>query len=156
MVIQNGLKVLLLSIGLVFYFANPAVAGETEEEENIFHQLVLQISDNDPKRMTSVLNVAANVSRHYSGMGHEVGIRIVAINNGMHMLRADTSPVADRVRNFSKSMPNVEFIACGNTIDTMERLEGKRPKLIDDYEIAPAGVVAIIQAHEEGWTVVKP
>ncbi|MCG8493286.1 MAG: DsrE family protein [Sneathiellales bacterium] len=156
MVFQKEVMRLLLSVMLALSIANSAFAGETEEEENIFHQLVLQISDNDPKRMTSVLNVAANVSRHYSGIGHEVEIRIVAINNGMHMLRADTSPVADRVRNFSKSMPNVEFIACGNTIDTMERLEGKRPQLIDEYEIAPAGVVAIIQAHEEGWTVVKP
>ncbi len=124
--------------------------------EDGFHRLVLQISDNDPAKMTSVLNVAANVSRHYSGIGEEVEIKIVAINAGLHMLRADTSPVAKRVKSFGKSMYNVEFIACGNTVDSMARSEGKPPPLIAEYEIVPAGVVTLIEVDEEGFTLVRP
>lgn len=126
--------------------------------EDGIHRLVLQLSDNDPHKMMGVLNVAANVSRHYSGIGEEVEIRIVAFEAGLHLLRTDTAPgdVARRVRGFGMSMPNVTFVACGNTIDTMERLEGKKIPVIEHAEIVQTGVVALIEAHEAGWTVVRP
>ena len=62
-----------------------ASAGAMEK-----HKLALQISDNDAAKMNAVLNVAANVSRYYSGKGEEVEIEIVAFNAGMHMVRDDT------------------------------------------------------------------
>src|SRR5688572_14423821 len=79
------------------------------------HKLALQISDNAPDKMNAVLNVAANVSRYYSDKGEEVEIEIVAFNAGLHMLR-DTSPVKDRVANARKSLTNVSFKACKNTM----------------------------------------
>ncbi|MBO6548637.1 MAG: hypothetical protein JJ964_03335, partial [Rhizobiales bacterium] len=79
-----------------------------QAEEGV-HKLVLQVSDNEVAKMNAALNVAANVSRHYSSLGEEVDIKIVAFNAGLHMLRTDTSPVAKRISNFSLSMPNVTF-----------------------------------------------
>src|SRR3954452_25437788 len=82
------------------------------------HRLVLQVSDNDAEKMNAALDVAVNVSKFYSEKGEEVEIQIVAFNAGLHMLRQDTSPVKSRVSNFAKSMPNVSFVACQNTIDS--------------------------------------
>ena len=59
------------------------------EESFTDHRLALQVSDNDPQKMTTVLNVAANVTRHYESIGETVEIRIVAFNAGLHMLRTD-------------------------------------------------------------------
>lgn len=120
------------------------------------HRLALQISDNDPQKMNTVLNVAANVSRHYSDMGEEVEITIVAFNAGLHMLREDTSPVKDRLKSFEQSMPNVKFDACGNTIDGMTRKEGKAPPIFAMAEVVPAGVVTLMELNEAGWTVIRP
>ncbi len=85
------------------------------------HRLALQISDETPEKMNAVLNVASNVSRYYSEKGEDVEIEIVAFNAGLHMLRADTSPVKERVSGFRKSMPNVTFQACGNTMEAMAK-----------------------------------
>src|SRR6476469_11142916 len=93
---------------------NTAGAGEK-------HRLALQISDNDADKMNAVLNVAANVSKYYSDKGEEVEVQIVAFNAGLHMLREDTSPVKPRLASFSKSMTNVSFKACQNTIDSMAK-----------------------------------
>ena len=65
------------------------------------HQLALQISDNSAEKMTAVLNVAANVTKHYAERGEEVQVRIVAFNAGLDMLREDKSPVKERVANFA-------------------------------------------------------
>lgn len=120
------------------------------------HKLALQISDNDPEKMNAVLNVAANVSRHYAAKGEEVSIQIVAFNAGLHMLRDDTSPVKERLGSFASSMPDVSFKACGNTLDAMTKREGKPIKIIGNADLVPAGVVTLIELGEKGWTIVRP
>ncbi|MEJ8573045.1 hypothetical protein [Microbaculum marinum] len=120
------------------------------------HKLALQISDEDPQKMTAVLNVAANVSRYYSEIGEEVQIKIVAFNAGLTMLREDISPVRDRLTSFEQSMPNVEFLACDNTIQAIARKDGKAPPIVEMAEIVTAGVVTLIELDEAGWTIVRP
>lgn len=120
------------------------------------HKLVLQISDNDGQKMNTVMNVAANVSRLYAERGEEVDIKIVAFNAGLHMLRPDTSPVAERITNFSSSMPNVAFQACNNTREAMAKNSGKDVPLFEFAEVVPAGVVSIIELDEQGYTIVRP
>lgn len=120
------------------------------------HNLALQISDNDPDKMNAVLNVAANVARDYDKKGEEVEIQIVAFNAGLHMLRDDTSPVKERITGFRKSMTNVSFKACGNTIEAMSKREGKAVPLLPDIPVVPAGVTTLIELSEHGWTIVRP
>ncbi|MCB1491564.1 MAG: hypothetical protein KDJ77_07170 [Rhodobiaceae bacterium] len=124
--------------------------------EDGIHHLALQISDNDPQKMNTVLNVASNVSRYYTDKGEEIEIQIVAFNAGLHMLRADTSPVTDRIKIFTDSMPNVTFDACGNTLAAMTKNEGKEPPLLPGAKVVPAGVVTLIDLDEHGWTIVRP
>ncbi|HEU4659975.1 MAG TPA: hypothetical protein VFS63_04880 [Pseudolabrys sp.] len=120
------------------------------------HRLALQISDNDPAKMNAVLNVAANVSKYYSERGEEVEVQIIAFNAGLNMLRTDKSPVLKRLTSFKEGMPNVSFIACQNTLDSMTRKEGKQPQLISNATLVPAGVVTLMELAEKGWTVVRP
>lgn len=137
---------------LALAFVSPAAISAAEGA----HKLVLQISDNDPQKMNTVLNVAANVSKLYSERGEEVDIKIVAFNQGLHMLRSDTSPVLKRISGFSKSMTNVKFHACGNTKSAMERKSGKDVPILEFAEVVPAGVVTIMELSEQGYTVVRP
>jgi intracellular sulfur oxidation DsrE/DsrF family protein len=120
------------------------------------HRLALQISDDSPEKMNAVLNVAANVSKYYADKGDEVEIEIVAFNAGLNMLRTDKSPVLTRLKSFKQGMPNVSFIACQNTLDSMARHEGKQPPLVDNATLVPAGVVTLIELGEKGWTIVRP
>ena len=120
------------------------------------HRLALQISDDDPVKMRAVLDVAANVSRYYSGRGEDVEIVVVAFNVGLDMLLDDRSPVRERMTNFVKSMPNVSFIACGNTLDTLASKEGKRPPLMPGVSVAESGVAVLMDLSEKNWTIVRP
>lgn len=120
------------------------------------HRLALQVSDNDPQKMTTVLNVAANVTRHYESIGETVEIRVVAFNAGLHMLRIDTSPVLERLNAFEASMPNVSFAACGNTIAAMSKKENTDIPIVEIAEHVPAGVVDLMTLNEAGWTVIRP
>jgi uncharacterized protein len=127
----------------------PAVAMEK-------HKLALQISDDSAEKMNAVLNVAANVSKYYSDKGDEVEIQIVAFNAGLTMLRADKSPVLERLKSFKQGMPNVAFMACENTLEAVTRREGKEPPLVENATRVTAGVVTLIELGEKGWTIVRP
>ena len=138
-----------IALLVMIMISAPAVAGGS-------HKLVLQISDDSPQKMNTVMNVAANVSRHYAERGEEIDIKIVAFNKGLHMLRTDTSPVAKRLTNFAASMTNVKFQACGNTRSAMAKKSGKQVPLFEFAQVVPAGVVSIIELDEKGYTVVRP
>ena len=120
------------------------------------HKVVIHVDENDAKRMNLVLNNAANVSKYYRSKGEEVEIEIVTYGPGLHMLRADTSPVKDRIVPFAASYENISFRACGNTLNKMTKKEGKEPPLLDIAENVPSGVVHLIQRQEEGWSYVRP
>ena len=146
---RNVQKILVILLALVVGFPSAGFAQDP-------HKLVLQISDNDAEKMNSVLNVAVNVSKYFSEKAEEVEIQIVAFNAGVHMLRADTSPVKERLKSFGQSMQNVKFVACENTLDSMARSEGKRPALAENVAIVTAGVATLIELSEAGWTIVRP
>ncbi|WP_208988217.1 DsrE family protein [Labrenzia sp. VG12] len=140
----------------VIAFSALTMVTLTALAEDKVHKLALQITDNDPQKMNTVLNVAANVARHYTDMGEEVDIKVVAFNQGLHMFRADTSPVSKRMTSFVQSMPNVSFEACNNTLQTMVKKTGKDIQLLEGVEIVPAGAVALMELDIDGYTILRP
>jgi intracellular sulfur oxidation DsrE/DsrF family protein len=149
---ENAMPMMLRTLFAALLLLPLAFSGAQAAE----HKLALQISDNDPGKMNAVLNVAANVSKYYSEKGDEVEIQIVAFNAGLAMLRADKSPVLTRLKSFKQGMPNVTFMACQNTLDSMARNEGKEPPLVENATRVTAGVVTLIELGEKGWTIVRP
>ena len=150
---MNTIMRLCLAICLSVFASNAAVAGQAGDGVN---RLALQVSDNDPATLNKVLNVAANFARMQSENGKMYEIEIVAFNAGLHMLREDTSPVLDRVKNFSASIPDLQFSACQNTIDGMTKKEGKAPKLVDSAVVVPGGVGRLMQLDDSGYFVIRP
>lgn len=143
------LRALFAAILLLPFAVAPATAMEK-------HRLALQISDSEPAKMNAVLNVAANVSKYYSDKGDEIDIEIVSFNAGLNMLRADKSPVLDRLKSFKQGMPNVSFMACETTLADITRREGKEPPLVDNATRVPAGVVRLMELSAKGWPIIRP
>lgn len=130
----------------------PALAAEAKRE----HHIAFQVNDNNPARMTLALNNIVNVVRHYSEKGDQVEIEVVAYGPGLHMLREDTSPVKDRVKSMKASIPDLTFTACGNTIENMEKAEGKKIEIVPQAGVVQAGVVRLTELQEQGWTYIRP
>lgn len=139
----------LLSIA----FVASAVAADPRP-----HRLAIQVNQNDPQVMNLALNNATNVLEYYRGKNEEVEIDIVTYGPGLHMLRSDTSPVQDRLKRLKEmAFPSkVQFSACNNTRQGMEKTEGKAISVVSDATIVPSGVVRIMELQEQGWSYVRP
>lgn len=120
------------------------------------HHVAVQVNDNDPQRMNMALNNVNNLIAAYQAMGDEVEVQIVAYGPGLHMLRADTSPVAQRIALMALEHPNVTFQACNNTIQAMQRRSGAEVTLLPEAQIVPAGVVHLVSLQEQGWAYIRP
>ena len=124
------------------------------------HRVAIQVNQDDPAVMNLALNNAENVIEYYSGRGEDVDVEIVTYGPGLHMLRADTSPVKDRVTEIAgdkASFPaRIVFSACDNTRQNMAKREGHPIPIVPQATIVPSGVVRLMQLQEQGWSYVRP
>ena len=132
-----------------------ALASSALAADGKTHRVAIQVDQNDPAVMNMVLNNATNVIDYYRSKNEDVDVEIVAYGPGMHMLRADTSPVADRIKRL-KEMGKVQFSACNNTKQNMEKTEGHAISIVPEATIVPAGVVRLMELQEQGWSYVRP
>ena len=122
------------------------------------HRVVIQVDQNDPAVMNLALNNATNVIDYYRAKGQDVQVDLVTYGPGLHMLRDDTSPVKDRIKQLKDyAFPStVQFSACNNTKENMEKKEGKPVSIVSEAVIVPAGVVHLTELQEKGWTYLRP
>jgi len=156
---KNVIRFTATILTMMLFVASPASADHQEHVvsgQDGYHYLALQVSDNNPGTMNKVLNNALNITKNYQAEGQEIEIRIVAYNAGLHLLREDTSPVFERLKSFNESMPNVTFLACGNTIKGMTKNEGTPPPIVDYAEVVPGGIRELIDLAEAGWVIIRP
>ena len=122
------------------------------------HHIVIQVSQSDPDSMNLALNNMQNAIKYYSGKGEKIAVEIVAYGPGLNMLREDTSPVKDRIKEMKASNigPEIHFSACHNTQMAMEKKEGHPIPIIPVAVVVPAGIVRLTQLQEQGWSYVRP
>jgi intracellular sulfur oxidation DsrE/DsrF family protein len=122
------------------------------------HRIAIQVDQNDPAVMNLALNNATNIIQYYRDKGETVDVDIVTYGPGLHMLRADTSPVQDRIKALKDlAFPSkVQFSACNNTKEGMEKKEGHAIEVLTEAVIVPSGVVRLMELQEKGWSYVRP
>jgi intracellular sulfur oxidation DsrE/DsrF family protein len=143
-----------MMITFVLASAAPAVGAEPAplpDKPFAEHRIVLQLSDNDPKKQSLVISVAYNLLKLYDP--DKVAIEVVAFGPGIDLLFPDN---ANRQRIESLVAQGVKFDICLNTVDTIERDTGKRPQYIEAATPVQVGVGQILSLTENGYTLVRP
>jgi uncharacterized protein len=142
--------IVLLSIALVS-------AGSAADAPKP-HHIAIHVDQNDPQVMNLALNNATHVIEYYRAKNEDVDVDIVTYGPGLHMLRADTSPVQDRIKRLKDlAFPGkIQFSACNNTKQGMEKAEGHAIAILPDATIVPSGVIRLMELQEQGWSYVRP
>lgn len=139
--------------GLLLLAACAASPASTAKKPD--HKVIVQVNENDPAKLTLALNNVANLYSYYQEKGEPLEIEVVAYGPGLHLFRDDTSPVKARLATL-KDTYDLTYSACGNTMQNMEKAEGKKLTLIKDVQVVPAGVTRIVELQEKGWSYIRP
>ena len=138
---------------LIAFAATPVRAQQAPLQDKPFaeHKIVLQLSDNDPRKQGMVISVANNLMKFYDP--DKVAVEIVAFGPGIDLLKPD-NPVRKQVESLVAQGARVDI--CLNTVDTLERETGKRPEFIAAATPVQVGVAQILFLTENGYTLVRP
>lgn len=115
------------------------------------HFIALQLSDSDPKKERLVLSVASNLQKAYGQ--DKIAVEVVAFGPGIDLLRETNE---NRALVDSLVSQGVRFDVCGNTLDTIERETGQRPKINPHAVEIQVGVERLLFLSESGYTIVRP
>ncbi len=94
-------------------------------------------------------------SAHYHSRNETLSIEIVGYNAGVHMFRADTSPVRELLARLHALNPQARFIVCEATKLGMERVEGRQVPLFEGVDLVPNGPAHLIERQEIGWAYIR-
>lgn len=120
------------------------------------HKVAIQVNENNPATMNLALNNAMNIINYYKKKGETVDVAVVTFGPGLHMFRADTSPVKQRVAQMALENQNLSFHACANTQENMQKAEGKQITLISEAKMTPSGVIRLMELQEKGYAYLRP
>lgn len=143
----GGLAVLLLAAMQI------AAANEVKGEEfKPFAEkhIILQLSDQANEAV--VLDTANNLIKNYGGPDM-IDIEIVTFGKGVRLMYAENE---HQVRIASLVDNGVRFYVCQNTLETMERIHGERPKINPAAILVQAGVAHIIDRVDDGYILIRP
>jgi intracellular sulfur oxidation DsrE/DsrF family protein len=135
-----------------------AVAPVSFANDAKTHRIAIQVDQNDPQVMNLALNNATNIIDYYRTKNEDVEIDVVIYGPGLEMLRADSSPVKDRIKHLRETVPpgTLVFSVCNNTKMGVEKTEGHAVFILPDAAMVPSGVVHLMDLQEHGWSYVRP
>jgi intracellular sulfur oxidation DsrE/DsrF family protein len=125
-----------------FFTPSSALASERA-------RIVLQVSDDDPKKWNLTLNNARNAQQDLGG-AKNVDIEIVAYGPGINMLKMD-AVTANRVSDAIKT--GISIVACENTMGA-QKLD--KSEMNSSISYVPAGVIQLMRRQQQGWAYIRP
>jgi len=139
---------LILLSFCILSFADTEYADPKPSIDNP-RQIVFSVTESSQHALDHILSVANNVLKFYGP--EKVEMKIVAYSQGIKLLDRHNKKTAVRVDALMQY--DVEFVACGNTMRT---LQIKKEDLVDGSVIVTAGVVELLESVKAGWIYIKP
>lgn len=146
---KDSVMKILTFLALTIAMFSPALSAET-------HYLAIQVNEDDVGAMNMALNNAQNAERYYSSRGDDIVIEVVTYGPGLKMLLQNSSPVSERIVAAKKTMGNITFSACENTIRAMSQSSGAELALLSEARSVPSGVVRLMELQEQGYSYIRP
>jgi len=131
----------------------PDLLAEAPREEQA--KVLLHLNSGNVERMREVLDEAEALLAHYASIGQRARVEIITNGSGLNLLRADTTPFADRIKTMYREHENLVFVACQNTIDRATREEKSTPPMVPEAVVIDSAVAQIMRRQQQGWAYIQ-
>lgn len=139
---------LIVTTGAFSQEALATEAGNASAHLAAASKVVIQVSDNDPKKWNLALNNAQNVQQD---LGKDnVAIEIVAYGPGLPMLKMDSEAGA---RIADAMAAGVKVVACENT---MRKTHLTKADMLPNLSYVKSGVPYLMKKQSEGYAYIRP
>ncbi len=134
-----------------WYESASTLLAELELASSHSTRVLLHIGSRDQQSMSQALENARYILDHHKESGNPVRVHLVANGPGLDILRADETPYADSIGSMVRQYPNLQFVACQNTIDRFEKENKRAVRLLPEVLRVDSGVADIVRKRARGW-----
>jgi len=121
-----------------------------EEPGNI----IVHVSNSNPVRLKTALDETENLLETYRRANLQLKVEIIANAGGVDLLRSDVSPFAKRIGLMQAKYPNLDFLACSQTISKLQK-NGVIVHLLPHTGVASSAAEQINKRLLQGWDYVR-
>ncbi len=136
----------------------PAVSGGYQAvslaREADPNRIILHLDSAARDKMQAALDEADRLLDQAQRQGRVMQLEIIANSRGIELLRAGHSPYAGRIARMQQRYPNLNWVACGQSIARLTS-EGEKVELLPVTRTAPTAVGEIVSRLQQGWTYVR-
>jgi uncharacterized protein len=118
-------------------------------------QVLLHVTDVGPGEAEALLDDVEFMFETAWLNWQELEVQMVVHGNAMDLVRADLSPVSNRIRDLVHTYDGLRVTACGQSRARNERAEGRIIELLPWVEEVESGVREAAQRQAEGWTYIR-
>ena len=117
---------------------------------------IYHISTADPEKIRGALDEMEILLGVYAKSGRTLHLEIIANAEGLNLLRADTSPVRERIYALQRNYENIKFLACGKTIEHLQLVRNmQNVPLLPGVSIVPSALDQVILRLQDGWSYIR-
>jgi intracellular sulfur oxidation DsrE/DsrF family protein len=129
-------------------------ASQSNEVAKEAGNIIVHVSNSNPVRLKTALDETESLLAAYKRENRAVKVEIIAAASGMNLLRSDVSPYAKRIASMQAKYPNLDFLACSQTISKLQK-KGVTVHLLPHTVVAPSAVEQINKRLLQGWDYVR-
>lgn len=130
---------------------------ETAQDSGIFEKsgnVIVHVSNSNPVRLKSALDETENLLNSYKRENRHVNVEIIANGSGLDLLRSDVSPFVQRIALMKAKYPNLDLMACQQTIKKLQS-RGIIVKLLPHTGFTHSAAEEIDKRLHQGWDYVR-
>ncbi len=116
--------------------------------------IIVHVSNSNPVRLKTALDETESLLSLYKRENRHVNVEILANGSGMDLLRSDVSPYAKRIAMMKAKYPNLDLLACQQTIMKLQK-QGINVKLLPHTGSTHSAVEEIDKRLHQGWDYVR-
>ncbi len=117
-------------------------------------RVVLHLVSDEPERMEAALRMVEKLASAKDRSGSPIQVEFIANGPGVHLLRSGGSPFAQRVVAQHDAHPNLQILACRQTVDRL-RERGVAVNLLPVVREAPSAESLLAARLSQGWRYVQ-
>lgn len=100
------------------------------------------------------MDAALDLAEAYLAKSKGAHVEIITNHSGLDLLRAETTPYAERIAGIRKHYEQVGFIACGQTIMRLKS-GGLDTELVPEAAVTGTAIEHVASRVQQGWTYLK-
>ena len=135
---------------LMRLFETAQGSGKIEKSGNI----IVHVSNSNPVRLKTALDETENLLASYKRANLHANVEIIANGSGLDLLRSDVSPFAKRIAAMKAKYPNLDLLACQQSIMKLQK-QGIIVKLLPHTGSTNSAVEEIDKRLHQGWDYVR-